>query len=279
MDRLLLTFTRFLFRDIGKCCPGLFAHWAIRLWGKTRRPAWRPWEEEIMATAQQHFLSYNNAKLACYQWGQGSEKVLLLPGWNSRAAHFRNYIEQLVALDYQVIGIDPVGHGRSSGHWTNIRQYLDTIELLTGLHGPFYAVIGHSFGGFTIPFALANADFTRRAVLLATPVSLQWLYHRFCHIIRASNAIQSRMQAQVEDMLGADCWQHFDIRYQAPKLARTRALILHDEHDSGVPLQHARDIQASWPGAELLVTQQLGHQRVLRHPGAVKPVIAFLQQA
>lgn len=278
VNTFLFAAIRFLFKYAGNCCPTLFARWGIYLWGKTHRLPWRPWETAIMQSARRQTLLIENEEIAIYHWGQGEQKILLLPGWNSRASHFRNYIAQLTALGYSVIGLDPVGHGHSSGNWTNLRQYLSVIQSVDREFGPFHTVIGHSFGGFCIPYALQHFSIAKNAVLLATPDKLLWLFERYVHILRAPAAVQSKMQQQVEVMLGKDCWQTYTIAEQAKNLAHVPALIVHDEDDPGVPHTHALDNQAAWPGAKLLTTYKLGHHRVLRHPSALKPVIAFIQE-
>ena len=278
MTRPRLRVLRILFRYAGACSPQLLARWGVYLWGKTHRPAWRQWEHKILASASRESLSTEHGQITVYRWGRGKKKILLLPGWNSRASHFRNFIKPLLESDYQVIGMDPPGHGYSSGNWTNIRQYLAAIEVVYENAGPFEAVIGHSFGGFCIPFALDRFPLARKAILLATPVSLDWLFVRFCDIIDAAPSVRQKMKQRVERLLGNNCWQYYDVRKQAPKLSKIPVLVVHDDRDSGVPCEHAREIQACWPGSKLLVTHKLGHQRLLRHPDSINPIIAFIHQ-
>lgn len=277
VSQLLLTTIRHVFKYAGSCCPGLFARWGMRLWGKTHRPNWRQWEHNIIRTARRESVNVDSENVALYFWGSGRQKILLLPGWNSRASHFRNYIEQLSSLGYQVIGLDPVGHGHSSGKWASLRQYLSAIEMISKQHGPFHAVIGHSFGGFCIPYSLHHYGLATKAVLLASPVSLEWLFDRFTTILQAPASVRLQMRHRVEQLLGENCWQEHRITEQASRLDHIPALIIHDADDPGVPLSHAREIQAGWHGSRLLVTEKLGHHRVLRHPTAIKPVIRFLQ--
>lgn len=179
MTKPQLAIVRILFKYTGLCCPGLAARWGIYLWGKTSRPDWRDWEHKILSAARPEVLTGKHAKISTYCWGHDRKKILLLPGWNSRASHFRSFIERLSSAGYQVVGMDPPGHGQSSGNGTNIRQYLDSIRDVYEFYGPFHAVIGHSFGGFCIPFALGRFPLANKAILLATPISLDWLFDRF----------------------------------------------------------------------------------------------------
>lgn len=274
-----LTFLRLLYRHLGIYFPSVFARHALNLWGRTHRPAWKNWEHEVISHASSELLHTDYGNVMTYRWGNGDRNILLLPGWNSRASHFRSFIQPLTKRGYRVVGVDPLGHGRSDGKRTNIRQYLNTVGQVTRAYGPFDTVIGHSFGGFCIPFAQAEFNLAHKAVLLATPVSLKWLFTRFCNIIDASPAVREQMGLLVRQLLGDDCWQVYDITRQATGLKSIPSLIIHDEQDHGVPIQHARDIHKSWPGSQLVITRQLGHHRVLKHNEAVNTVIAFIEQS
>jgi pimeloyl-ACP methyl ester carboxylesterase len=56
------------------------------------------------------------------------------------------------------------------------------------------------------------------------------------------------------------------------------ALIVHDRDDTDVPLADARAIAQAWPGAQLLVTQGLGHRGVLRSSEVVHYLLDFLRK-
>ena len=102
--------TRFYFRTLGSLLPGLSGRLGLYLWGKTRRPAWRPWETEILQQAKITQLKIGEHRITTYHWGDRGKKILLAHGWNSRASHFLNYIRELLKQGYQVVGFDAIGH-------------------------------------------------------------------------------------------------------------------------------------------------------------------------
>ncbi|GAA1687766.1 hypothetical protein GCM10009733_100560 [Nonomuraea maheshkhaliensis] len=51
---------------------------------------------------------------------------------------------------------------------------------------------------------------------------------------------------------------------------------MHDRDDQVVDLTGAEAITKAWPRAELLRTEGLGHQRILRDPEVVRQVVRFL---
>ncbi len=59
---------------------------------------------------------------------------------------------------------------------------------------------------------------------------------------------------------------------------RQPLLVVHDRHDAEVPLSDGAAIAAAWPGARLLETAGLGHNRVLRDPEVVAQAVAFVAE-
>ena len=48
-------------------------------------------------------------------------------------------------------------------------------------------------------------------------------------------------------------------------------LVVHDRGDAEIPWQHGAAIARAWRGAEMLITEGLGHRRILRDPGLDEP--------
>ena len=55
-------------------------------------------------------------------------------------------------------------------------------------------------------------------------------------------------------------------------------LIVHDRGDRDVPVAHAERLQHSWPDARLMLTEGLGHRRILRDPEVIAAAVDFLRQ-
>jgi hypothetical protein len=52
--------------------------------------------------------------------------------------------------------------------------------------------------------------------------------------------------------------------------------VIHDRGDAVVPWQHGQVIAHAWRGAGLLMTDGLGHHRILGDPDVVAAAVAFL---
>jgi pimeloyl-ACP methyl ester carboxylesterase len=59
---------------------------------------------------------------------------------------------------------------------------------------------------------------------------------------------------------------------------RGALLVVHDENDREVPIACGEAIARAWPGAELVRTRGLGHQRILRDAATLKRVVRFVAQ-
>lgn len=274
--RLLHLTARTYFSTLGQWAPDLSAKLGIHLWGRTSRPKWRDWEQQILAKARRTDLKSGRHRIATYCWGDGDKKILLIHGWNSRASHFRNYIASLTRRGYCIVGFDAIGHGHSDGNWTNILQYLEVIQAVRQQYGDFYAVIGHSFGGFSIPKAINDGLVYQKAVLLGTPDSMAWLFDRFVDMAHIHPRIVHAMRERVSHMLGRTDWEYYSPLNNAPQLAHIDALILIDQDDAAIEVTSAEKLQKCWPNSRLVVTRGLGHQKILRHRHALKPVLKFI---
>ena len=85
--------------------------------------------------------------IACWQTGAGPP-VVCLPGWSQAAEQFLPIAEQL-SSEFQVVGIDHRGHGRSSqaaGGYRLHRLAADLRQVLIDLDLDGVTLLGHSMG-------------------------------------------------------------------------------------------------------------------------------------
>src|SRR6266446_7690390 len=84
-------------------------------------------------------------------------------------------------------------------------------------------------------------------------------------IARASQHFSSdalvRPQSRIEERVRRP-WSAFDVVTLAPTLAMP-LFVIHDRGDAESPWQHGMAITRAWRGADLLMTEGLGHRRIL----------------
>jgi len=54
-------------------------------------------------------------------------------------------------------------------------------------------------------------------------------------------------------------------------------LIVHDRGDREIPWRDGAALATAWPGAELKLTDGLGHRRILSDPDVIAAALAFVQ--
>ncbi|MDJ0568985.1 MAG: alpha/beta hydrolase [Pleurocapsa sp. MO_192.B19] len=59
---------------------------------------------------------------------------------------------------------------------------------------------------------------------------------------------------------------------------RIPALLFHDRHDRQTPLQESEAIAISWQDSQLIVTEGLGHQRILRDKQVIQQTVNFIKE-
>jgi pimeloyl-ACP methyl ester carboxylesterase len=55
-------------------------------------------------------------------------------------------------------------------------------------------------------------------------------------------------------------------------------LVIHDREDREIPVRHGDRLAASWPNAKLLLTDGLGHRRILRDEVVIAETVAFVRE-
>ena len=271
-----LRLLRLAFRWLGPLAPRRFGRLASELWFRTHRFPEPPRETRIRERAREHRLQVEGVALAVYEWGpQGAPTIALVHGWNGRATQLGAFVEPLLARGYRVVGFDAPGHGRSPGQATDLYQCARALRALADEQGPLLGVIAHSFGTLITAQALGDGLTLSRSVLVAPPAGAAVLLDRFQSLMAIPPAVMTDMTRRIGQRFGTD----FRERLQIARMLRDRAcpaLIIHDRNDRDVPLADGRSLAASWPGAQLMITEGLGHRRILRDAGVIGAGVQFL---
>ncbi len=236
----------------------------------------RPSEREFHASAQQTRLG----DVMTYQWGSGERPVLFVHGWRSRASRSIALSNALVDRGYTVVSFDARGHGDSVGKRTTAMEFADVIRQLGERHGEFEAVITHSFGTIPAFMAARSGVRTKRIVTIAGPHDFQSIVDTFAAGVGLSTAAKRGLQRHIERWarpLKIDVWRHV-VAELDPTNTRTPLFVVHDTIDAEVPLDEAMKIVEAHTGrVETLITDGLGHNRVLTDQGVVDRVVRFVE--
>ena len=263
-----------LFRTLGPLAPSLMARWANWLWRRTARYPRSASEQRLLDKAERRQVDTDSGPVAVLSWGEGPA-VLLVHGWNGRGTQMGSFISPLLRAGYRVVAVDAPGHGDSPGRQCSVLAAAAALQAVGRELGPFDAAVTHSFGCACLLVAVSRGLELQRAVCISPPNRLEWLAERFADALELPPSVRKAMLAQLEARYGANIWEQVAADTLAAKLAFP-GLIIHDRQDPQVPWQLAAEIAEAWPDAELLLTDGLGHNRILFHRATIRRVVAFV---
>ncbi len=250
-------------------------------------------ELAVLARGERFDVASPHGRLAAWGFGEGPI-VLLVHGWNGRGSQLAAFVDPLVAAGFRAVLFDAPGHGDTSGSASSLPEFADAVDaVIDAVRTPFapvHGVIAHSMGGAAVTYAMSRHHRApdvaheralrdaglpvRRFAFIAPPIDVNDFLRGFSRRMglgaQTTDALRRRIETRfataLEDMY-------------APGLAReldAPLLVVHDKDDREVPLRCGELLASSWPGARLDVTEGLGHTRVLKDPGVISRLVAFI---
>ena len=254
--------------------PPTAAFAAERVFMHPRRHA-RPAHECALLDAARAFVVANpDGALQAWEWGTAGERVLLVHGWEGRGTQLGALVAPLVERGFRVVTFDAPGHGASAGFLSSFFHFARAIESVKAELGPFHAVVAHSLGGAATGWASLAGALGERVVMIAPPASLHDAVEQAKQMLGLRQDVLSRMEARLALRFGVTLDAVHASRV-APRMT-ARLLVVHDENDREVAASDGELIAKAWPGAELVKTSGLGHRRILKDPGVIDRVVAFV---
>ncbi len=260
--------------------PELTFRVAWRLFSTPRRLPVKPWETTALAVARAARVPFESGSLAVFEWGSAAGPlVLLVHGWEHRAAYWGAFATALAAAGYRVVAFDCPAHGTSAGRRTSLIRTARAVQTVADWLGvPTYAVVAHSFGAAAttaLPTRFNAGAGLPRLVLLAAPGSLQAVAERFAGLLKLPPTVVARMVRHIRERYGREP-DDFSLSRVGPSLPVEQALLIHDHDDEVVPFAEAAAVAAGWPALRFEPTTGIGHNQILRDPAVIARVVAFL---
>jgi pimeloyl-ACP methyl ester carboxylesterase len=187
----------------------------------------------------------------------------------------RPFVFPLLQAGYRVIAYDQPAHGVSEGKLTGLPDFADVLAEVASHHGNVQAVIAHSLGGAGAALALAwgRVEF-RKIVLVSPPSDLVGYSRRFARWYWIPEPVRKAMQTAIEERYGV-LWEDLEVQRVAPRLS-AQALVIHDRNDRMTPWMQGAKVARLWPGARLLLTEGLGHGRILKDEHVIRAAADFV---
>lgn len=234
----------------------------------------RPFEVEV--TLRSPRWRGAKTRVAAWRWGSGPT-VLLVHGWEGRGSQLGALVEPLVAAGLSVVAFDAPGHGDSRGSRLYLTDQADVITDVASYVGPLHATISHSFGSAAVLVAHARGGVDAPLNVAISPnVLIDDAIARFAKLVALDDTERDALISGLAEHtgLGLDA-----LSLEALASRRdARLLVFHDREDAEVPLRHGERLARVWPEAQLVLTEGLGHRRILRDPRVVAETVAFVRQ-
>jgi pimeloyl-ACP methyl ester carboxylesterase len=271
--RRLLPLIRAGNRALSALAPSAAARLAERWFLTPPRASRPPAEIALLATARARPLFVGTRRIEVWLWGSGPS-VLLVHGWGGRGAQLGSFVEPLVARGFSVLTFDAPGHGAADTGRVTMPELVAATRAVAATRGRLAGLIAHSAGAAVATRALYEGLDAGAVVLVSPTADMDGPATSFTAALGFSREVGEAMRRRLEARVGRP-FSTFDVTALAPALTAP-ALVIHDRGDAEVPWQHGRVITRAWPGAALLLTDGLGHRRILRDRDVVAAAVAFL---
>jgi len=246
---------------------------------KTPRKFTTPEREEMMReSAKKQLITVPSIQkeVMVYEYGYSKQKVLLVHGWAGRGTQLYQIADKILENRMMVISFDAPAHGLSKSNTTNLPEYVATINYINEIYGPFEAVIGHSFGGITAMTALADNPFVNKLVTIGIDCSINDVIDNFAKKLQLNQRVATKIKKHLSTLFKKSIESVSPCK--TAKKIMIDTLVLHDTQDKDVDVSNAYKIRQNLVNGELLVTNGLGHRRILRNKKVINRIIDFIKE-
>ena len=172
--------------------------------------------------------------------------------------------------------IDLRNHGKSfhSDEMTHTVLADDILNYMNFHNLQKINLLGHSLGGMSILNAIKNGLQVKKAVVIGSGNSVINIVNTFVEKIGLPNKVAVIMRNSFEKKY------HFDMEsfsaYVVAKEVKIPVLVIHDNDDDDIPISEAYHLAENLSDKEVLITNNLGHRKILGDSAVITKIIEFL---
>lgn len=275
--RLAFKGVRWSLRALEEASPSVASIAAESLFRRPTRHRRPQWERSVLDTATPLRVAHAGSTLPAWSWGDGP-LVLLVHGWEGRGTQLSAHVAPLVRAGFRVVCFDAPGHGDAEGDRSSVIEIAQALRSVIDHFGAPHAIVAHSVGCVATAFALKRASLATRPrlVFYCPPISPRRFTEHFAKAMGLSEATRAAMAARIEERYGIAL---AELELLAVAEQREEPLlVIHDSDDKDVPVVAGRAVVSRWKGSQLVITEGLGHRRVLRDESAVRTAVDFVSE-
>ncbi|WP_284652307.1 alpha/beta fold hydrolase [Flavobacterium terrisoli] len=214
-------------------------------------------------------------EITVYEYGQGEKKILLVHGWSGRGTQLVKIADEFLKLGYQVISFDAPAHGKSEGKMTLMPEFIASILEIEKQFGPFEFAIGHSLGGMSILNAIKQNFKVKKAVTIGSGDIIQDIIADFVANLKLQPKIGVMLKQHFEKKFGEPMEDYSS--HLAAEAVKIPVLVIHDKDDHDVSVKAAYNIVKYLEKSELMITEGLGHRKILGNETVINRIKEFLK--
>ncbi|WP_154402253.1 alpha/beta fold hydrolase [Ornithinimicrobium cavernae] len=211
----------------------------------------------------------------------------LVHGWAGWWQQLSGFVGPLLEAGYRVVAHDAPSHGDSPpGHYgprsSRVMEIADAFAAVVWQQGPADLVVAHSIGAMSVMWARERGSTGAGAyAFLAATAAVEPMVDAFRHSLDLGPRTTHLLARRVERRVGHP-FTAFDVPGMSRRLVDAGTvpplLSIHDRGDRMAPARGSVDIARAWPGAELVLTDGLGHRQLLRDETTIARVARFAAQ-
>ena len=217
-----------------------------------------------------------NKEIVVYEYGKSDKKVLLVHGWSGRGTQLVKIADELLKMGYMTISFDAPAHGKSKGNYSIMTEFIASILELEKQYGSFEYAIGHSLGGMSVLNAIKQNLNVKKAVTIGAGDIIQDIIDDFIKKLQLKPEISIKLRDHFENKYD-EAMDNYSA-FKAAEAIEKPILVVHDENDYEVPVKAGININQHVKNGNLLLTQGLGHRKILGDTNVIQKIIEFSKQ-
>lgn len=209
-----------------------------------------------------------------YEIKGGKKKVLIIHGWNGRGTQLASIAKELVEMDFTVVSFDAPGHGKSSKNTALMTDFIEAAFVLERYYKEFDVIIGHSLGGMSAINALGRGLKAKKAVIIGSGDEIINIIKDFVTGVGLKEKIADKFKSTFEEKYQEKI-EDYTVHEQIKK-TEIPILILHDKNDLDVSYTAAENIHEHAKNSKLILTEKLGHRKILGDSKVINEIKEFI---
>jgi len=213
----------------------------------------------FLKDADKESLIFEGDEIIVYRWKNAGQKILLIHGWESNSSRWKEAVERLHGLGYEIIAFDAPAHGLSAGKELHVPLFARCIQAIQEKEQAHYA-IGHSAGAMSIvyhAYAFTQAKSFDKVILLGAPSEMTKIIFDMAKVLSLKDSVIQSLNKFFKNKFGF-YFEEFSIAQFSNHL-KSNTLVIHDKYDRIAPVDAAYSISNNLEHAELIITEGQGH--------------------